>query len=322
MNQVENQNLKQKLSIIIPVFNETESLKELNARIIQAIFGLPFDYEIIYIDDGSADNSFNIISELHQQNQKIRAIQFRRNFGKSAALAAGFKEAGGDLVITMDSDLQDEPLEISNLIKKIGEGYDMVSGWKRERKDSFIKLVSSKIFNFTVSALTGIKLHDFNCGFKIYQREVIKNIEVYGELHRFLPVLAHQKGYKVGELKVKHNERKFGESRYGKFGLRRAVNYFLDIINVLLITKYTKKPLHFFGAIGLSLSFIGFIICAYLTILRVFTGSIQSHLPLLIFGVLLIITGAQLISLGLLSEIMIQNSVKKEKSYNIKKKII
>ncbi|MCK4744946.1 glycosyltransferase family 2 protein, partial [Candidatus Parcubacteria bacterium] len=306
------QNLEQKLSIVIPVFNEVESLKELNDKIIQAVSSLPFNCEIIYIDDGSTDKSFDVITELHQRDQRIKAIRFRRNFGKSAALATGFNEADGDLIITMDADLQDEPLEIPNFIKKINEGNDMVSGWKKERKDLFIKLVSSKIFNFTISILTGIKLHDFNCGFKIYKKEVVKNIDVYGELHRFLPVLAHQKGFKIGELKIKHNERKFGESKFGKFGLRRMKNYLIDPINVILLTKYARKPAHFFGSLGIMSAAIGFIFCLYLSILWLIGEKPIGNRPLLFLGILLIIIGIQLFSMGLLGEIIIRNNAKDE----------
>ncbi|MBT4277349.1 glycosyltransferase family 2 protein [Candidatus Falkowbacteria bacterium] len=314
-----NKNFNKKLSIVIPVFNEMESLEELNLRITKALSGLSFDYEIVYIDDGSTDNSFKILKKIKERNPKIKIIQFRRNFGKSAALNVAFKEANGDLIITMDGDLQDEPTEIINFIKKIEEGYDMVSGWKQNRKDPLIKLISSKIFNFTVSKLTKIKLHDFNCGFKIYRSEVIKNIEIYGELHRFLPVLAYEKGFKIGELKIKHNARKFGKSKYGKLGLRRIKNYLLDPINIILLTKYAKKPAHFFGNIGLLSFGLGSVFFLYLTILWLLGHRPIGNRPLLFLGILLIIIGIQLISMGFLGEIITRQNSKKEKIYYVKK---
>jgi glycosyltransferase involved in cell wall biosynthesis len=314
---------KKTISLVIPLLNEEESIEKLHQKITDVLKRNNYYFEIIYIDDGSTDNSFKKIRHLRDNSgDKVKIIQFRRNFGKAAALSAGFKEAECDLIITMDADLQDEPEEIPKMINKIDEGYDLVSGWKQDRKDPKIKLLSSKVFNFTISSLTGIKLHDFNCGFKIYRQEVIKNIDVYGELHRFLPVLAHQKGFKVGEEKVKHNSRQHGISKYGRSGLRRIKNYILDTINIFLITKYSKKPLHFFGNIGLIFFFIGFIIESYLSYLRLATGSIQNHTPLLMLGILLIIIGTQLISLGLLGEIIIRFNQKRDDVYNIKKKLI
>lgn len=308
-----------KISLIIPFLNEEGSLERLNDKLLKVLYDTGHDFEIIYVDDGSTDRSFEKVKSFSGKNKKIKLIQFRKNFGKSAALSAGFDEAAGSIIITMDADLQDEPEEIPNLINKLNEGYDLISGWKKDRKDPKIKLISSFIFNSTISLLTGIKIHDFNCGFKIYRREVIKNIEVYGELHRFLPVLAHEKGFRVGELKVKHNARKFGKSKYGRSGLSRLGNYILDTLNVFLITKYGKKPLHFFGSVGLIMFIIGFIIESYLTFLRLTTGSIQSHNPLLMLGILLIIIGTQLISLGLLGELIIRLGRKKE-TFSIKKK--
>ncbi len=314
---------KKMISLVIPLLNEEESILKLHQKITEVLKKNNYYFEIIYIDDGSTDNSFKKIENLKNSSQdKIKIIQFRRNFGKAAALSAGFKEVDGDLIITMDADLQDEPEEIPKMINKINEGYDLISGWKQDRKDPKIKLLSSKIFNFTVSSLTGIKLHDFNCGFKIYRKEVIKNIDVYGELHRFMPVLAHQKGFKVGEEKVRHNSREHGVSKYGKSGLKRIKNYILDTINIFLITKYSKKPLHFFGNIGLLFFLIGFVIESYLTYLRLATGSIQNHTPLLMLGILLIIIGTQLISLGLLGEIIIRFNQKRDDVYNIKKKLV
>lgn len=309
-----------KLSIIIPTFNEAESLEELNKKIIQVLLALPFNYEIIYIDDGSTDKSFDILNELHQKNSKIKIIQFRKNFGKSAALAAGFTEAVGDLIITMDADLQDDPSEIPNLIDKINKGYDLISGWKQDRQDSMFKIISSKIFNFTVSMLSGIKLHDFNCGFKIYRQEVVKNLDIYGEMHRFLPVLANQQGFKIGELKIKHNARKYGKSKYGKWGIRRIKNYLLDPINIILLTKYKTRPAHFFGNLGLLLFFIGFIICSYLTVLWFFGQGPIGNRPLLFLGILLIIISVQLISMGFLGEIITRQNYQKDENYYIKTK--
>lgn len=311
-----------KLSLVIPLYNESQSLPALEAGLLDVLKNLDLDYEIVFIDDGSTDDSFAVLKNLRDDNAKIKIIQFRRNFGKSAALSAGFKYAQGDLIITLDADLQDEPSEIPNLIKKINEGYDLVSGWKQHRQDTQTKLWSSKIFNLTVAKLTGIKLHDFNCGLKIYRSEVIKNIEVYGELHRFLPVLAYQQGFRVAEIKVKHNPRQFGTSKYGSLGLKRIQNYFLDILNVLLITKYFRKPLHFFGSLGLLSFFIGFGIGLYLTILKIISSTLQGHYPLLMLGMLLMIIGIQLVSLGLLGEIIIRWQQKKEDHYNIKNKLL
>ncbi|MCD4705774.1 glycosyltransferase family 2 protein [bacterium] len=313
------QNFTKKISVIIPLLNEAESIEELNKKIIEVLSSINFDYEIIYIDDGSTDNSYEILKRLKNENEKIIVIHFKRNFGKSIALNVGFQEAVGDLVITMDADLQDDPLEIPNFIEKINKGYDLVSGWKQNRKDCLIKLISSKIFNITVSLLSGLKLNDVNCGFKIYKKEVIKNINVYGELHRFLPVLAYEKGFKIGELKIKHNHRKFGKSKYGKFGLRRLKNYLVDPINILFITKYSKKPAHFFGSIGFLFLFLGLIACLYLTTLWFLGERPIGNRPLLFFGILLIMIGIQLISMGFLGEIITKKNASKEKIHYIKK---
>lgn len=313
------QNSAKKISVIIPLLNEAESIDELNKKIIGVLSSINFDYEIIYIDDGSTDNSYEILKKIKQANEKIIVIHFKRNFGKSIALNVGFQEAVGDLVITMDADLQDDPSEIPNFIEKINKGYDLISGWKQNRKDRLIKLISSKIFNITVSLLSGLKLNDVNCGFKIYKKEVIKNIDVYGELHRFLPVLAYEKGFKIGELKIKHNHRKFGKSKYGKFGLRRLKNYLVDPINILFITKYSKKPAHFFGSIGFLFLFLGLIVCLYLTTLWFLGERPIGNRPLLFFGILLIMIGIQLISMGFLGEIITKKNASKEKIHYIKK---
>ena len=306
------------LSIIIPLYNEEESIGELNKRLKEVLVKLKINYEILYIDDGSRDTSVKILRTLSAQDEHLRIIELKRNFGKSIALAVGFEQVLGDLVVTMDADLQDDPGEIPRLIEKINSGYDLISGWKYKRKDPFVKILSSKIFNFTVSLLSGLKIHDFNCGFKIYKQEVVKSIEVYGELHRFLPFLAYQQGFKVGELKVKHNTRQFGESKYGRSGLKRLSNYILDPINVVFLTKYQRKPAHFFGNVGLISFGIGLLISLYLTIIW-FTGQAIGNRPLLFLGVLLMIIGIQLVSMGFLGELIVRENISKSKDKYVKK---
>lgn len=306
------------LSVIIPLYNEEGSLRELNDKLNKVLKNLNISYEILYIDDGSRDKSVEILNEIVSQNQNVKLIVLKRNFGKSTALSVAFEKVRGELVVTMDADLQDDPEEIPRMIEVINTGYDLVSGWKQKRQDPFIKILSSKIFNFTVSFLSGLKIHDFNCGFKIYRQAVVKNIEVYGELHRFLPFLAHQQGFKVGEIKVRHHARQFGESKYGHFGLRRLSNYILDPINVVFITRYQKKPAHFFGNLGLISFGIGVLISIYLTILW-FMGQGIGNRPLLFLGILLIIIGIQLVSMGFLGELIVKENLSKDKDEYIKK---
>lgn len=231
------------ISVIIPLLNEEESLTELTDRINAAITGMSRSFEIIYIDDGSSDRSFEVIKQLRSKHGFIKAIQFRKNYGKSAALAEGFKIASGRYVITMDADLQDDPAEIPNLIAKIEEGYDLVSGWKKRRFDPISKTIPSRFFNFVTRVMTGIKLHDFNCGLKAYRREVVRDVSVYGELHRYIPALSKWEGYqRITEIAVQHHPRKYG---YSKFGISRFVKGFLDLVTVVFLTRYTKRPLHF-----------------------------------------------------------------------------
>jgi glycosyltransferase involved in cell wall biosynthesis len=302
-----------KISIIIPLLNEEDSLLELYDKIIYVLSTEKISYEIIFIDDGSTDNSLNILKNLHSKNKKIKIYSFQKNYGKSAALSQGFKKASGDIVITMDADLQDDPNEIPKLLDKINKGHDLVSGWKKKRNDPISKTIPSKFFNFVTSKLTGIKIHDFNCGLKAYRKKVIKDIPVYGELHRYLPVLAHWRGYKVGELTVLHHKRKYGKT---KFGVRRFLSGFFDLFTVLFLTRYRQKPLHLFGFFGL-LSFIaGFGISLYLTVLW-FQGFGIGNRPLLFLGVLLIIVGMQSFSIGLIGE-MITNSKDEDDIYSVK----
>jgi glycosyltransferase involved in cell wall biosynthesis len=307
------------LSIIIPLLNEEESIPELVQQIVGTLAENNIrDYEIIFIDDGSTDNSFNVIKEQRQNNSNIHCIRFRRNYGKSAALSVGFEQARGKYVITMDADLQDDPKEIPNLIAKINMGYDLVSGWKKKRYDPISKTIPSKFFNYVTSKTTGVRLHDFNCGLKAYRRAVIKTVLVYGEMHRYIPALAHLDGFKVTEIPVQHHPRKYGKT---KFGLSRFIYGFLDLLTVLVTVKYMKRPLHFFGSLGVILTLIGFITNLALSIEWFMGSTTLSNRPLLWFGIASIIVGIQFISLGLLGELMTKHQMMNNKNmYNISEK--
>ena len=308
-----------RISIVIPAFNEAENLPFLCDEITEVMSQITDEYEVIIVNDGSSDKTQETIEKLFNNDSKhIVGINFRSNFGKASALSAGFIEAQGKIIFTMDADLQDDPKEIPNFLAKIEEGFDLVSGWKKNRKDSFIKNTSSKFFNFITSRFSRVKLHDFNCGFKAYKAEVAKSLDLYGQLHRYIPVMARNKGYRIGEIPVHHRKRKFGKSKYGPV---RFVNGFLDLLTVMMLTKYFKRPAHFFGGVGSMALGAGFVISLYITFLRLFTGSIQNRLPLFIAGILLVMVGVQLISLGLIGE-MFANNYKKEDEYSKIKKII
>lgn len=305
------------VSVVIPLYNEEESLKELSYKLYQVLDGLNCNYEVIFIDDGSTDSSYKKIQEINSKNSRFHCIKFRRNYGKSAALAAGFKEAKGDIVITMDADLQDDPDEIPSLIEKLNEGYDLVSGWKKVRYDPFIKKHTSKFFNYVTSKVSGIRLHDFNCGLKAYKKDVVKNVQIYGEMHRYVPALAYMMGFKVTEKPVKHHARKFGVT---KFGPSRFLNGFLDLMTVAFTTKFMSRPLHLFGILGI-LSFIcGFVIMAYLTVMKYAADMSISDRPLFQVGILFTIVGVQFLSLGLIAE-MITKTTSREADYLIESKI-
>lgn len=302
------------LSILIPLYNEEESLPELYQKITAVLIKLNKSYEIVFIDDGSTDRSFEALEKLYRNDPKIRVYQFRKNYGKSAGLACGFEAVKGKYVITMDADLQDDPEEIPNLIAQLEQGYDMVSGWKKKRHDPFIKRHTSKIYNKVTSLVSGLKLHDFNCGLKAYRSDVVKEIQVYGQLHRFIPVLAHWQGFRVSEIVVKHHPRKYGKTKFGPFRFAAGL---LDLFTVIFLNRFKKRPLHLFGSIGVIILAAGMIINLYLAIERIFASKFLSNRPLLFLGVLMVIVGIQFISIGLLGE-MITETQKKKLDYSIK----
>lgn len=305
-----------KLSIIIPLYNERESLEELYGKIVASLAPIEADYEIIFVDDGSTDSSFEILSRLRVQDSRVKTIRFLANSGKAAALQAGFDAAEGEFIITMDADLQDDPAEISALIAALEGGYDLVSGWKKDRRDPLSKRVPSKFFNMVVRYFSGLRLHDFNCGLKAYRREVVQSFRIYGELHRYIPVLAKFNGFRVGEVPVCHHPRKYGSSKYG---IKRFIAGFLDLLTVILLTRYTAKPLHFFGSLGLVFCFIGGLINLYIVGLFVKSGfhNIQGRQPLLVGGVFLFLLGVQFISTGLLAELITHSRMEKQSTYRI-----
>ncbi len=308
------------VSIVVPLYNEEESLPELTAWISRVAEENNFSYEIVLVDDGSTDESWNVIEKLSASNPHIKGLRFQRNYGKSAALNEGFKVVTGEVVITMDADLQDSPDEIPGLRQMIIEGgYDLVSGWKKVRHDPVGKTIPSKFFNWVTKKSTGIKLHDFNCGLKAYRLRVVKNIEVYGEMHRYIPVIAKWSGYrKIGEKVVEHRARKYGIS---KFGIERFIKGFLDHASILFVGKYGKRPMHFFGSWG-TVSFIfGLTVFIYLTISKFFldkTGLTQR--PLFFFAILAMIIGTQLFLTGFLAELITRNAPGRN-FYLVEKKI-
>lgn len=296
-----------KLSIVIPAYNEEDSIKplydEIEASVAKLIKNHKIqDYEILFVNDGSSDNTEKNIVKL-TADKRVKLISLRKNFGKSKALQIGFQHICGDIIVTMDADLQDDPVELANFIAKLDEGYDMVSGWKFNRLDPLEKTLPSKLFNFVTSKVSGIKIHDFNCGFKAYRKEVVKSLNIYGEFHRYIPILALRNGFKITEITVKHHKRQFGKS---KFGMERYLRGMFDAVSALFLLKFYDKPMYFFGKIGLGLLMVGFLICSYLTALW-FAGYAIGGRPLLILGVLFILVGFQSFSLGLIANIIIDN---------------
>lgn len=308
------------ISIIIPVYNEDESIGELKDWITRVMEANKFDYEVIMVDDGSTDDSWALITAMHNADKRIKGIKFRRNYGKSATLNTGFQAAKGDVVITMDADMQDSPDEIPELYRMIKEEkYDVVSGWKKKRYDPISKTIPTKLFNAVTRLFSGIKLHDFNCGLKAYRKTVAKSVEVYGEMHRYIPVLAKQAGFKkIGEKVVIHRKRKYGVT---KFGLNRFINGYLDLLTVTTISKFGKSPMHFFGLLGSLCFFVGFLILLYLTYAKLFMhGYAMTDRPLFFLGMLTVIFGTQMFLTGFTAELVCRNAADRN-YYIIEEKI-
>ena len=288
------------ISVVIPVHNEEQSVALLYDELAATFVDEGFTWEAVFVDDGSTDGTFGALTRLHDAHDNVRAIRFRRNFGKAAALDVGFKEAAGDIIVTIDGDLQDDPAEIPRLLARLDEGYDLVSGWKTKRRDPLTRRIPSKLFNAVAGRVSGIRLHDMNCGLKVYRADVLEGMNLYGELHRYIPVLAHYRGYRVTELPVNHRPREHGSSNYG---VERYVRGFLDLLTVTFMGRYSHRPLHLFGGLGLGAGALGFLILLYLTVIKL-SGEAIGQRPLLILGVLLVVVGIQLLSLGLISELI------------------
>jgi glycosyltransferase involved in cell wall biosynthesis len=311
----------QMISVVIPVYEETESLEPLFHGLKEILESLDISYEVLFINDGSRDGSEQVLDLLHDREERVKVIHLRANFGKSVALSVGFEHAEGEMIFTLDADLQDDPKEIPRFLQKMEEGYDLVSGWKFKRMDPIGKTLPSRIFNQVVAWMTGIKLHDFNCGFKCYRRDVVRNIRLYGELHRFVPVLAKWKGFRVSEIKVEHHPRAHGVSKYG---MERFSRGFLDLLTVLFLTRYLRRPLHLFGGIGLLCLVPGLLQSIFF--IGEWLFGVPMHVrPLMVFGWVAVILGIQFISMGLLGEMLIHSVhtyKRKEDPSIIKRKLL
>lgn len=294
------------ISAVVPVFNEEESLDAFYKVLIPNLSKLDKSYEVIFVDDGSTDNTLKILKGFEAKSKNVRIVSYRKNRGKAEALTSGFQEAKGDYVVTLDADLQDRPEEIKNLLSKAKEGYDLVCGWRKDRKDALKTILSSKVFNFIMSAFWGVHLHDYNCGLKLYTKEAAKSLNLYGGMHRFIPLLVSEKGFEVTELPVRHEKRRFGKSKYGFSKIFKDIP---DMFTILFLSKYAKRPLHFFGAIGGVISTIGFFILFYLAILR-FMGESIGGRPLLIFGMLFLLAGFQVLFTGFLADLILHTTQK------------
>lgn len=289
-----------RVSVVVPLLNEEDSLEQLYGELAVALGSRGLSWEAVFVDDGSTDSSMTVLRRLFDEKDNVKVLSFGRNLGKSAALAVGFLEARGDVVVTMDADLQDDPREIPKLLDTLDDGFDLVSGWKTERKDPLSKRLPSKLFNWVTSRLSGVRLHDMNCGLKAYRRQVVETIKVYGELHRYTPVLAHFAGFRVTEVPVKHHARRFGRS---KFGPERFARGLFDLVTILFLRRYVTRPLHLFGMVGGLLFAGGFGIGVYLTVLKIM-GEAIGRRPLLTLAILLMVIGVQIVSVGLLAEML------------------
>jgi len=315
----ERKHVSAEISVVIPAYNEAGSIGLLAERVNSVLASLGKRYEVIFVDDGSTDDTFAELIRIVEAMPRARAIQFRRNFGKAAALTAGFREAQGGVILTLDADLQDDPREIPRFLEALDEGpYDIVSGWKFPRRDPLAKTLPSRLFNVVTSYMSGVSLHDFNCGFKAYRRQVTEEIAIYGELYRYIPVLAHWHGFRVGEIKVLHHPRRFGRSR---FGASRFYRGFFDLLTVLFLTRYTRRPLHLFGWMGIFSFLSGTFVSLYLAVLWFKGDRPIGDRPLLTLGVLLIIVGIQFFSLGLLGEMLASLLVTRRTDYSIRRRL-
>ena len=314
------------LSIIVPVFNEEGSLEELHRQITSVETETNQAFEIIFVDDGSKDNSWDALKKIAAANNNVKCIRFRRNFGKAAALRAGAAETTAALVMTMDADLQDDPAEIPRFIEALGEDYDLISGWKEKRNDPLGKTLPSKVFNWLIGLMTGVKLHDHNCGFKLYRREIFDEVKLYGEMHRFVPVLATAKGFRVKEIPVNHRAREHGVSKYG---LERLPKGFLDLLTVSFLTGYNQRPQHVIGALGLLSCFAGSLGVIYLTIYWFLRISFEAYSdwpplherPLLIFSLGALLLGTQLLCMGFLAELIVNRNQESNEPYTIRERL-
>ena len=292
------------LSVVVPLFNEAESLPHLYRALDAALALNGEGSELIFVDDGSTDGSFEVLKALRSKDERVKVIQLRANQGKTAALAVGFREAQGEVIATLDADLQDDPKEIPRFLAKLEEGYDLVSGWKARRQDPWTRRALSAIFNRVTAFMTGLRIHDFNCGFKAYRRAVINELRLHGELHRFIPALANWRGFRVAEIEVEHHPRRYGHSKYG---MERIPRGFFDLLTVIMLTRYTAKPLHLFGLLGVFLGLAGLGIIGYLSV-GWFLGTWIGARPLLLIGAVLLIAGIQLVSFGLVAEMIVYSS--------------